>query len=279
MSLPSFFRNKSILITGASSGIGEELALQLSQLNARLTLTARRRELLDALAQKIAGSGKPAPLVVTADVTNDADLPSAVDEALRTYNQLDIVIANAGFAVGGHFQKLSLDDFRRQFETNVFGLIRTVQAALPAIQKSRGNVVLIGSISGWSSTPGASPYAMSKFAVRALANAITPELAQSGVTVTLISPGFVASNIRRIDNQGTFHASAKEPKAAWIVMPTPKAVRQILRAIARGKREAIITTHGKVLVTLQRHAPWLLHAISRAMTAARRPNRTESKSL
>lgn len=131
MSLPSFFRNKSILITGASSGIGEELALQLSQLNARLTLTARRRELLDALAQKIAGSGKPAPLVVTADVTNDADLPSAVDEALRTYNQLDIVIANAGFAVGGHFQKLSLDDFRRQFETNVFGLIRTVQAALP----------------------------------------------------------------------------------------------------------------------------------------------------
>jgi short-subunit dehydrogenase len=274
MSLPSFFRSKSILITGSSSGIGEELALQLSQLNARLTLTARRRELLEALARKIAASGKPAPLIVTADVTNDADLPRAVDEALRAYNQLDIVIANAGFAVGGQFQELSLGDFRRQFETNVFGLIRTVQAALPAIQKSRGNVVLIGSITGWSSTPGGSPYAMSKFAVRALANAITPELAQSGVTVTLISPGFVASNIRRIDNQGTFHASAKEPKPAWIVMPTPKAVRQILRAIARGKREAIITTHAKVLVTLQRHAPWLLHAISRAMDAARR---SESK--
>ena len=115
--------------------------------------------------------------------------------------------------------------------------------------------------------------------MRALANAITPELRHSGVKVTLISPGFVTSEIRSIDNTGKHSPSAKEPIAAWLVMPTSKAVRQILRAIARGNREAIITAHGKVLVTLQRHAPWLLHAISRAMTAARRPNRTESKSL
>jgi short-subunit dehydrogenase len=273
-----FFQNKSILITGASSGIGEELALQLAALDARLTLTARRRELLDALAAKIASTGKPTPLVIPADVTKDADLPYAVSESLRVYNKLDIVIANAGFGVVGQFKNLSLDDYRRQFETNVFGLIRTVKTALPALEQSGGNVVLIGSVAGWGATPGSSPYAMSKFAVRALANSITAELASSGVKVTLISPGFVVSNIRRVDNKGSFHDSAKEPIPAWLIMPTDQAVRQILRAIAAGKREAIITGHGKALVAIQRFAPWILRAASRRMAVRGGGYRTEPSS-
>jgi short-subunit dehydrogenase len=274
----SFFQNKSVLITGASSGIGEELAWQLSQAGARLTLTARRRELLEALAKKISASGKPAPLVVTADVTRDGDLEHAVSESIRVYNQLDVVIANAGFGVVGPFAKLSLDDYRRQFETNVFGLLRTLYAALPEIPKSRGNLVLIGSVAGWGATPGASAYAMSKFAIRALANSITPELALSGVKVTLISPGFVASNIRRVDNKGAFHDAAKEPIPDWIVMPTDKAVTQMLRAIARGKREAIITNHGKLLVAIQRFAPWIIRVTSRRIAANRGGYRTEPQS-
>src|SRR5271157_2562452 len=274
----TFFQNKSVLITGASSGIGEELAWQLSQLNAHLTLTARRRELLDALAQRISASGKPTPLVQVADVTNPSDLAQAVSESLSAYTKLDVVIANAGFGVVGPLKKLSLEDYHRQFETNVFGLLRTVFAALPAIEQSRGNIVLIGSVSGWAATPGASPYAMSKFAVRALANAITPELALSGVRVTLISPGFVASNIRRIDNKGTLHESAKEPIPAWLVMPTDKAVRHILRAIARGKREAIITGHGKLLVAIERFAPWIFRLAGRRIAANRGGYRTEPQS-
>ena len=277
MSLASFFQNKSVLITGASSGIGEELAWQLSQLDARLTLTARRRELLDALAQRISKSGKSSPVVISADVTRDEDIPNAISETLRAYGKLDIIIANAGFGVVGPFKRLTLEDYRRQFETNVFGLLRTVYAALPAIEQSRGNVVLLGSVAGWAASPGASPYAMSKFAIRALANAITPELALSGVKVTLISPGFVDSNIRRVDNQGTFHESAKEPISSRFVMPTDKAVRQILRAVARGQREAIITGHGKALVALSRFAPWFLRTASRRLAATRGGYRTEPK--
>src|SRR6516164_1358347 len=211
MSATNFFHSKSILVTGASSGIGEELAFQLAAAGAHLTLAARRKELLDARAQKISAAGHQAPLVVQADVTRDGDLEHAVSEALRAYQKLDVVIANAGFGVVGPFSKLSLDDYRRQFETNVFGLLRTLYAALPAIRESKGNLVLIGSVAGWGATPGASPYAMSKFAVRALANSIPAELALDGVKLTLISPGFVDSNIRRIDNQGAFHAEAKEP--------------------------------------------------------------------
>ena len=271
----SFFRSKSILITGASSGIGEELALQLAAAGAHQTLTARRRELLDALAQKISAAGHETPLVATADVTRDGDLEHAVSEAVRAYGKLDIVIANAGFGVVGSFASLTVEDYRRQFETNVFGLIRTLHAALPEIRKSHGTLVLIGSVAGWAASPGASAYGMSKFAVRALANAITPELALEGVNVTLISPGFVASNIRRIDNQGAFHDNAQEPIPEWLIMPTTPAVRQILRAIARGKREAIITGHGKVLVALERFAPWIIRLVGRRIAASRGGYRAE----
>lgn len=278
----TFFRGRAVLITGASSGIGAELAWQLGQAGAQLTLAARRKELLEKLAKRIvdaprAHGDKAAPLVVQCDVTQDGSLQKAVEESVRHWGKLDVAIANAGFGVVGPLKKLTVEDYRRQFETNVFGVLRTIYAALPEIEKSKGNIAIVGSVSGWAATPGASPYNMSKFAVRALANAITPELRLSGVKVTLISPGFVASDIRRVDNQGAFHEQAKEPMPAWLIMPTDKAVRQILRAIARGKREAIITGHGKALVLLERFMPWVIRAVSRKMAAGRGGYRSEPR--
>jgi short-subunit dehydrogenase len=264
----TFFRGKTVLVTGASSGIGEELAWQLGSAGAQLTLTARRTPLLETLAQRIAAAGAPPPLVVASDVTRDGDVEHAVAETLRRWGKLDIVIANAGFGVVGAFRDLTVSDYRRQFDTNVFGVLRTIHAARPAIEKTGGNIVIIGSVAGWVSSPNGSPYAMSKFALRALADAITPELALDGVTVTLISPGFVTSDIRRVDNQGTLQAGAADPIPAWLVMPTAKAVRQILRAVARGKREAIITGHGKILVALERVVPWLSRAVKRKIAAS-----------
>lgn len=273
----SFFQDKAVLITGASSGIGEELAWQLGQAGAKLTLAARRNSLLEKLAKRIADAGRPAPLVVQCDVTQDGSLQKAVEESVRHWGKLDVAIANAGFGVVGPLKRLSVEDYRRQFETNVFGVLRTIYAAFAEIEKSKGNIAIVGSVSGWAATPGASPYNMSKFAVRALANAITPELRLSGVKVTLISPGFVASDIRRVDNQGKFQERAKEPMPEWLIMPTDKAVRQILRAIAKGKREAIITGHGKALVFLERFMPWVIRASSRKIAAGRGGYRSEPK--
>ena len=264
----SFYRGKSVLITGASSGIGEELALQLARAGAKLTLTARRKEQLETLAQKIASEGHETPLVVPCDVSLDGEIERAVSEPVRHHGKLDVVFANAGFGVVGPFRKLSLADYRRQFETNVFGVLRTVYAALPELEKSRGSLAIVGSVSGWVATPGGSPYSMSKFAVRAFANSITPELRRVGIKVTLISPGFVVSNIRRVDNQGALHASAPDPVPVWIQMPTSKAVRQILRAVAHGRREAIITSHGKLFVALERFFPWFMRLGHRRMTRA-----------
>jgi short-subunit dehydrogenase len=257
-----FFRNKSVLITGASSGIGEELAMQLARSGAKLTLAARRQDELDRVARNIVALGNPSPHVALCDVARDGDLERAVADAVRHHGQLDVVFANAGFGVVGNLQKLSLDDYRRQFETNVFGVLRTLYAALPELQKSRGNFAIVGSVSGWTATPAASPYAMSKFAVRALANSITPELRAAGVKLTLLSPGFIVSNIRRVDNRGTLHATAPDPVPAWIQMSTSKCALQMLQAVARGQRERIITTHGKLLVALARFTPWILRAFA-----------------
>jgi len=231
---------------------------------------------LETLAKRIAAAGHSEPFVVRRDVTRDGDVERAVAESTRRWGRLDIAIANAGFGVVGAFRDLSVDDYRRQFETNVFGVLRTIHAALPALETTHGNVVIVGSVAGWVASPNASPYAMSKFALRALADAITPELSPRGVTVTLISPGFVQSDIRRTDNQGALHAGAADPIPAWIVMPVDRAARQILRAVARGKREAIITGHGKILVAIERLTPWLARAIRRRL-AAKGGYRSEAK--
>lgn len=270
----SFFRDKSVLITGASSGIGEELALQLARAGARLTLAARRKDRLESVAQRIAEPGRFRPLVSECDVTLDGDLERVVAEVVHAVGKLDVVFANAGFGVVAPLKKLTLEDFRRQFETNVFGVLRTIYAALPEAEKSRGNLAIIGSVSGWVSTPGAAPYSMSKFALRALANAITPELGHEGIKVTLLSPGFVASDIRRTDNLGQLHAHAKDPIPPGMMVSTPKAVREILRAVARGKRERIVTGHGKVLVAIERFAPWVTRALTARVAVIRAKNDT-----
>jgi short-subunit dehydrogenase len=261
------YRGKVILITGASSGIGEELAGQLAQQGALLTLAARRAEVLARLAERIANAGGSRPLVIECDVTRDGDVERAVSETVGARGKLDIVFANAGFGVAGAFAKLALADYRRQFETNVFGVLRTLHAALPEVAKTRGQLVITGSVAGWVAAPGVSAYAMSKFAVRALANSITPELARQGVAVTLLSPGFIESNIRRVDNRGRLHADAPEPLPHWLVVKRRKAAREMLRAVARRRREAVITGHGRLLVALERVAPWVMRAVGRRMAA------------
>jgi short-subunit dehydrogenase len=265
----SFFRDKAALITGASSGIGKEIAWQLGQAGAMVTLAARRKELLETLSARIVESGKRRPVIVECDVTKDGDLERAAAETVSEFGRLDVVFANAGFGVAGPLRQLSIADYRRQFETNVFGVLRTIYAALPQIEKAHGNIVIIGSVAGWMPMPGASAYGMSKFALRSLANSILPELQPLGVKVTLISPGFVASNIGRVDNNGMLREKAPNPPPAWLVMRTDKAVEQILRAVASGKREAIITGHGKLAVALERFAPGVLRAVLRTIAAQR----------
>jgi short-subunit dehydrogenase len=132
-------------------------------------------------------------------------------------------------------------------------------------------LLLVGSVSGHVAAPSASAYAMSKFAVRALAEAIGPELAPHGIGVVLVSPGFVESEIGQVDNAGVFRAERTRAAPSWLIMPTATAARRIVRAVARRRREVVITGHGKAAVFLARHTPRLLAAVMRRFEVRREP--------
>ena len=256
------FSGQAVFITGASSGIGAALAREFARRGADVALAARRTERLDALAEDVRRSGGRA-LAVACDVTKDGDVERAVAATRAAFGRLDVVVANAGFGVVGDVARLTLDDYRRQFETNVFGVLRTVWASLDDVKRARGRVVIIGSVSGHLATAGSTPYAMSKFAVRALAEALGHEVARDGVSVTLISPGFIESEIRRVDNAGRLSDAAPDPVPSWLVMSAERAARQIVNAVARRRREAVITGHGRAAVFLTRHASWLMATVIR----------------
>ena len=248
----------AVLVTGASSGIGAALAREYGKRGARVALLARRKDKLEEVSRQVPGS-----VPIVCDVTDDASVERAVAEALRAFGGLDVVVANAGIGINGPFEELSLDDFRRQFETNVFGVLRTVKATIPALKRSSGRLGLLGSVSGFLSLPGTSAYAMSKFAVRALAEALGAELASAGVSVTHIAPGFVESEIRKVDNLGQLHAARRDPIPPFLVMSNARAAHEIADAIQARRAEAIITSHGKVASFVAQRFPRTVHAVVR----------------
>jgi short-subunit dehydrogenase len=255
-----------VLITGASSGIGAGLAREFSRRGMRVALVARRIAQLEVLAAELRATGVPAS-AHCGDVTLDGDIARVVGELAALGVAPHIVIANAGFGVVGNAANLDLADYRRQFETNVFGVVRTLHESLQALRSTQGRFVIMGSVAGHLSSAGSSPYAMSKFAVRALAEALHGELRSAGVSCTLISPGFVDSDIRRVDNRGGLHVHAKDPIPAWLRMKTDDAARIMARGILRGKKEVVVTTHAKIIVFMARHLPrftrWALLRASR----------------
>ena len=251
------FAGKAALVTGASTGIGRALALELARQGADVAIAARRVELLEMLARDIEGLGRKA-LPLRCDVTREDEVRAAVASTVARFGALDVVVANAGFGVVGPVETLTTDDFRRQFETNVFGVLHTVKAALPELEKSRGRLALMGSVRGHVTVPSTAAYSMSKHAVRSLAEALFHELRPKGVAVTLISPGFIESDFRQVDNRGVHHPDAQDPCPAWLKMPTETAARKMARAIANRRREIVLTGHGKLAVFLQRHLPGLM---------------------
>ena len=255
---------KVALVTGASSGIGAALAREYAQRGADVVVCARRLERLESLVAQVEGEGGRA-LAVAADVTRDGDLDLAVEAALERFGRIDHVQANAGFGVAGWFHKLDLEDYRRQFETNVYGVLRTVAATREALIASSGCLALMGSVTSYVALPGTSPYSMSKHAVMALAGSLRHEFGVHGVSVTLVAPGFVNSEIRQVDNKGRHTGDAKDPIPAWVRMDADVAARKIVRGVTRRRRVVVVTGHGKLFVFLQRHCPGLMGVIVRRL--------------
>jgi len=250
------------LVTGASSGIGRAIAVELAHRGADVALFARRADRLEEVAAKIRALGRRA-MITPGDVTRDEDLPRAVAAARTALGPIDIVVADAGFQVTGRVDELTLGDFRRQFETNVFGVLRTIYATLDDLVVRRGRLVVIGSQLGYVALPKTAAYSMSKFAVRALAQALRFELEPEGPSVTLVTPGNVESEIRRIDNHDVLHAEVPDPTPRWLQISSDRAAREIVDAAIRRRPECKLTWMAKLAVAMERRAPRLLEAVIR----------------
>lgn len=249
---------KSTLITGASTGIGKYLAWEFAAQGHNLVLLARREKLLLDLKTEIEAQYPIRVVVKSADVTDETQLRIAVEQAALEIGAIDTVIANAGFGVGGLFERLSLQDYQRQFDVNVFGVLKTLYATLDNLKSTQGRLCLIGSTNSYLTIPGNSAYCMSKFAVRALAEALSVELAPSGISVTLINPGFIDTDIRRTDNGGVFRSNWRDPVPRWLLMDAKTAARKIYKAIVARKRERALTAHSQIGIWASRFFPGLI---------------------
>lgn len=249
------FSEKAVLITGASSGIGAALTRAFHEKGAHLILLARRLDRLNQLKEELRSPNRQI-LIYECDVNDETALRKVVDDSSQKLGHIDVVIANAGFGIVGDVADLSVEDYKRQLETNVFGVIRTFHSTVNHLKKSRGRFAAVGSVNGYIALPGNSAYAMSKYAVRALCKSLRHEMRPFGVSVIHIAPGFVDSEIRRVDNSGKFRPNSKDKIPAWITMPASTAARKILRAIYCRRAERIVTAHGYWAVFVERHFPW-----------------------
>lgn len=260
----SAFSEKVVFITGGSAGIGAGLGREFAHHGAKVALAARSVDRLNSVIKEIESHGGVA-MAVACDVTSRESLDATVASVLERFGRLDVVVANAGFGVSGAMQALTTEDYRRQFDTNVFGVLDTIYAALPLLIESRGQVVLISSVMGKLGRAGSSAYVSSKFAVCGLAESIHYELKPQGIAVTCINPGLVESQFRMTNNASEYQSGESDPAPQWLVVPTEVAARTIVRAVRKRKREVTITGHGKALVALHQFAPWIFHAIMGAM--------------
>lgn len=187
-------KEKVVWITGASSGIGKAMAHKWSQLGYKVVLSARRQELLKAIAMGIKDSGGEA-LVIPVDIMEETSIEKAVQQIITSLGRLDVVVANAGFGVIGSIEKLTAKDWNRQLQGNVTGLALTVKYALPYLEKTNGRIGLVGSIAAYLPNPYVGAYGASKAAVNSIGKTLQVELKNSGVSCTTLHPGFVVSEI------------------------------------------------------------------------------------
>ncbi len=258
------FQNNIIWITGASSGIGFHLAKAFAKEGATVAASARRMELLEKLVQEIQQEGGKAQAFFC-DVMEEQSIEKCLQDIIQAFGKLDGCIANAGGGVMGKIEKLAAEEWDRQLRLNVTGLALTAKYALSELRKTKGRLALIGSVAAFVPNPNLGAYGASKAAVHNIGETLQSELLGSGVSCTTIHPGFVDSNITRIDNEGNFHPEAKDPRPANLMWPTDKAAKVMLQAIDKRKKMVVITGHGKVMYAISRLIPNVLRKMMAKM--------------
>ncbi|MEJ8567849.1 SDR family oxidoreductase [Elongatibacter sediminis] len=248
------FANQVVWITGASSGIGEALAVEFARQRARLVLSARRRDELERVRQRCldTDAGRGTILVLPLDITDHDAMPAAVEEVTTTIGPVDLLINNAGISQRSKCLDTDLAVYRRLFEIDVFGQIALTRAVLPGmLARSSGHIAVTSSVAGKVGAPFRTGYCAAKHAVMGFFDALRAEVDEHGIEVSTIVPGFIRTNISKAAITGTGEAFGRTDSNIAGGMDPDAAARVIVKGLARGKMEIPV---GK---GMEMHALWL----------------------
>jgi NAD(P)-dependent dehydrogenase (short-subunit alcohol dehydrogenase family) len=260
--MPDVFRGNVVAITGASSGIGRELALQLAVRGARLALGARDGTRLVAVAEECAERGGEA-LAIPTDVSVEASCRAFVGAAVARFGRLDTLVNNAGIGMWARVDELTdASVFERLMRVNYLGSVWCTYYALPQLKQSRGRIVAVSSLTGKTGVPTRSGYAASKHAMHGFFDSLRIELAGSGVSVTIVCPGFVATEIRSRNLGPDGRPLGTSPVREAEVMTAAECAGRIARAAERREREVVMTARGRAGSWLKLVAPALLDRLA-----------------
>lgn len=236
------FAGKTVVITGASMGIGEAIAASFASEGANLVLAARSAALLEKVAGRIApGAGRI--ITVPCDVTLPADIDRLVRESEAITGRVDLLINNAGVGMNGAVETLDLTAWRRCLEVNLLGAVGVIQAFLPGMKAARGgSIVQISSVLGKVSAPYTAGYNASKYALNAISDALRLEVAPYGIQVISIYPGSTESSFRT-NSLGEFNP----PKVRPFRVTADKVARRVVKAVRRGERDVYISLQDTLL--------------------------------
>jgi short-subunit dehydrogenase len=249
--------NRRALITGASSGIGRALAIELARRGADLILVARREDRLAEVAQEVSGLGRRA-VCIAGDVTDPMTRQRALSAASEQLGGLDILVNNAGVAAHGRFADADPNRVRPIMEVNFFAPVEFIREALPLLRKGVHPIVVnIGSILGRRGSPHKSEYSASKFALHGFSEAVRPELAQLGIDVLVVAAGPAATEHFDVLLEGTAELPWGNPPR----QPADQVARAIVRGIERGRHEVVTGWRGRLLLCLNRLSPRLVDRI------------------
>lgn len=261
MATPTF-RDNVVIVTGASGGIGRQIALHLAREGASLALAARRRGALARVAQECAAAGGVA-LAVPTDVTDPAQCEALIARAVERYGRIDTLVNNAGISMAFFFEELrDLTLPERLVRVNYLGSVYCTHYALPHLKAARGRLVGVSSLTGKTGVPMRSIYAASKHAMAGFFDSLRIELRGRGVTVTMVYPDFVQTEVRDRVLGPDGSPLGVHPAKRGVFMSAETCARIVVRAAARRKREVIVGVRGKVGLVLKAVAPALVDRIA-----------------
>ncbi|MCU0765494.1 MAG: SDR family oxidoreductase [Burkholderiaceae bacterium] len=263
-------RSQVFVITGASDGIGAELAMQLAERGHRLALAARDEAKLKAVAGQCQRGGSMAVAVPT-DVTAEADCRRLVERTLEAFGRIDVLVNNAGISMHADFDEITdWSTFERLWRVNCLGTVNCTRFAWPHLKaapgKRGGQVVGVSSLAGRTGVPGRTTYCASKFAQTGFLEALRIEAAAHGIAVTVVYPGVVATGIRSRGLDGRGEPAGVSRLDERGAMPVEECARRMARAIEGRRRELVMTARGRLGLWLKLVAPgWVDHMARRAL--------------